>query len=110
MASSDLFYKILEPMVGKKFANEVWYHYLTGEWQTPFPDELKRPQNFFNLQGNFYARLPSELHCYHCGIRWSACGEARCDSCVPRRPVSAPGCARDAKAWRATTKALRRWS
>jgi adenylate cyclase len=64
----DFIYKLMEPMVGKKFADEVWYNYLTGEWHVPFPDELKRPQRIINLQRNLYARLPSELHCYHCGI------------------------------------------
>ena len=29
--NKNFMYKFLEWMVGKKFANEVWYNYLTGE-------------------------------------------------------------------------------
>lgn len=55
-------------MVGKKFADEVWYNYLTGHWHTPFPKEFERPQRFSIFQRNLYARLSSENHCHHCGI------------------------------------------
>lgn len=65
---SDFVYKLFESMVGKKLADEVWFNYLTGEWHEPFPDELRRGQNFINFQRNIYSRLPSNLHCYHCGI------------------------------------------
>jgi len=65
---SDFKYRLFKFMVGKKSADEIWYNYLTGKWHEPFPEELKRGQNFVNFQRDFYALLPSELHCHHCGI------------------------------------------
>src|SRR5687768_12190300 len=64
----NFFYNFLNLLVDKKFYNETWYYYLTGDWHTPFPDELKRWQAYMNFQHKLYAWLPSHPHCYECGI------------------------------------------
>ena len=64
----NLFYNLLNLLVDKKFYNETWYYYLTGDWHTPFPVELKRWQAYMNFQHKLYAWLPSHPHCYECGI------------------------------------------
>ncbi len=61
-------HKFMEFFVDKKFYNETWYYYLTGEWHKPFPHELQRVQAFMNVQQKLQKGLPSELHCYECGI------------------------------------------
>jgi adenylate cyclase len=66
--SKKLGFSVLEWMVDKKLYNETWYYYLTGEWRTSFPDELKRWQVFMNLQQKLYSLLPSDPHCHECGI------------------------------------------
>jgi adenylate cyclase len=60
--------KILEFFIDKKFYKETWYYYLTGDWHTPFPYELKNARTFINLQHKFYSVFPSNLHCHECGI------------------------------------------
>jgi adenylate cyclase len=60
--------KFLEFFINKKFYKETWYYYLTGDWHTPFPDELKNARTFINLQHKFYSVFPSDLHCHECGI------------------------------------------
>jgi adenylate cyclase len=67
-------FSILEWMVDKKLYNETWYYYLTGEWRTSFPDELKRWQTFLDLQQKFYSLLPSDPHCHECGIPMEGIG------------------------------------
>ena len=59
--------KILEFFIDKKFYKETWYFYLTGEWHTPFPDELKNVRGFYDIQYKFNRIFPSELHCHECG-------------------------------------------
>lgn len=66
--------KLIELIIDKKFYNETWYYYLTGEWRAPFPDELKRWQAFLNSQRKFYALLPSNPHCLECGIPMEGLG------------------------------------
>jgi adenylate cyclase len=60
--------RFLEFFIDKKFYKETWYYYLTGDWHTPFPDELKSARTFINLQHRFYSVFPSDLHCHECGI------------------------------------------
>jgi adenylate cyclase len=72
--SKNFGFSMLEWMVDKKLYNETWYYYLTGEWRTSFPDELKRWQAFLDLQRNFYAMLPSDPHCHECGIPMAGIG------------------------------------
>jgi hypothetical protein len=47
--SKKFAFNLLEWIVDKKLYNETWYYYLTGEWRTSFPDELKRWQAFLNF-------------------------------------------------------------
>src|SRR3990172_8465536 len=67
-------FNLLELMVDKKFYDETWYYYLTGEWRVSFPDELKRWQMFLDFQRKFYALLPSDPHCHECGIPMAGIG------------------------------------
>ena len=69
-----LYDKLLSLLVDKKLYNETWYYYLTGEWHTPFPDELKRWRAFMNSQRKFYSLLPSDPHCHECGIPMAGFG------------------------------------
>jgi hypothetical protein len=57
-----------EELIDKKIYNESWYYYLTGEWRTPFPTELKYWRAYMEVGYRFYSILPSVLHCYKCGI------------------------------------------
>ena len=61
-------HKFIEFFLDKKFYNETWYYYLSGEWHAPFPDELKNARTFINSQRKFYSVFPSDLHCHECGI------------------------------------------
>jgi adenylate cyclase len=61
-------HKFIELLIDKKFYNETWYYYLSGEWHIPFPAELKTAQAFINFQQKFYSIFPSNLHCHECGI------------------------------------------
>lgn len=72
--SKKFAFNLLEWMVDKKLYNETWYYYLTGEWRTSFPDELKRWQAFLNFQQKFYSRLPGDPHCHECGIPMEGIG------------------------------------
>jgi adenylate cyclase len=67
-------HKFIEFFIDKKLYNETWYYYLTGEWRTSFPDELKRWQRFLNLQQKLYALLPSDPHCHECGVPMEGIG------------------------------------
>ena len=60
--------KFMSLLVDKKLYNETWYYYLTGDWHTPFPNELERWRTFINSQRKFYSFLPSDPHCHECGI------------------------------------------
>ena len=72
--SNKFGFSVLEWLVEKKLYNETWYYYLTGEWRTSFPEELKRWQAFLNLQQKLYSLLPSEPHCHECGIPMEGIG------------------------------------
>ena len=61
-------HKFIELLIDKKFYNETWYYYLSGEWHTPFPSELNTAREFINFQQKFYSIFPSNLHCHECGI------------------------------------------
>jgi adenylate cyclase len=69
-----LYDKFLHLLVDKKLYNETWYYYLTGNWHTPFPDELKYWRAFINSQRKFYSILPSDPHCHECGIPMAGFG------------------------------------
>lgn len=72
--SKKFSFNLLEWIVDKKFYNETWYYYLTGEWRAPFPNELKRWQAFINTQQKLYSLLPSDPHCHECGIPMEGIG------------------------------------
>ena len=72
--SKKFAFSLLEWMVDKQLYHETWYYYLTGEWRTSFPDDLKRWQSFLNLQRRLYSRLPSDPHCHECGIPMEGIG------------------------------------
>jgi adenylate cyclase len=72
--SRKLSFSILEWMVDKKLYNETWYYYLTGEWRTSFPNELKRWQAFLTFQQKLYSLLPSDPHCHECGVPMEGIG------------------------------------
>jgi len=61
-------HKFIEFFIDKKFYNETWYYYLSGEWHAPFPVELQNARAFINFQQKFYSVFPSDLHCHECGI------------------------------------------
>jgi adenylate cyclase len=66
--------KFMSLLVDKKLYNETWYYYLTGEWHTPFPNELKYWRTFINSQRKFYSFLSSDPYCHECGIPMSGIG------------------------------------
>ena len=72
--SKKFSHSLLELIVDKKLYNETWYYYLTGEWRTPFPNQLKRWQVFLNTQQKLYSLLPSDPHCHECGIPMEGIG------------------------------------
>ena len=41
--------EFIELFIDKKFYNETWYYYLSGEWHAPFPAELKNAQAFIGF-------------------------------------------------------------
>ena len=65
---------LLELMIDKNLYNEAWYYYLTGQWRTSFPKELKRWQTLMNSQRKLFGLLPSDPHCHECGIPMSGFG------------------------------------
>lgn len=67
-------HKLMEFFIDKKFYNETWYYYLTGEWHTSVPDNVKRWQAMMNTQRRIYSWLPSDPHCHECGIPMSGFG------------------------------------
>jgi adenylate cyclase len=66
--------KFMELFIDKKFYNETWHYYLTGEWHTSVPDNVKRWQAMMNTQRRLYSWLPSDPHCHECGIPMSGFG------------------------------------
>ena len=67
-------HKLLELLIDKSLYHETWYYYLTGEWRSSLPKELKRWQTFLNAQRKFYSLLPSDPHCHECGIPMTGIG------------------------------------
>ena len=51
--------------------DEIWYHYLTGEWRVQPP---KWYQIFGMVEQKIYSRLPSDPHCIECGMPMSGVG------------------------------------
>jgi len=65
--NKSFIYSLLEKLIDKKFFSETWYNYLTGEWHSPFPPELKGFKGIMDRQRWFFSQFPSEPHCYQCG-------------------------------------------
>jgi adenylate cyclase len=51
--------------------DEIWYHYLTGEWRVQPP---KWYQVFANVEQKIYKTLPSDPHCVECGMPMAGIG------------------------------------
>jgi adenylate cyclase len=51
--------------------DEIWYHYLTGEWRVQPP---KWYQIFGTVEQKVYGVLPSDPHCFECGMPMSGLG------------------------------------
>lgn len=55
----------------QKFSNELWYYFLTGEWRIP---PTKWMRLISETQRKVYSLLPSDPHCFACGIPLSGVG------------------------------------
>jgi len=55
----------------KFFGNNLWYHYLTGEFKVSPPPGFN---TFRNTLGKVYDALPSNPHCSECGIPMAGVG------------------------------------
>ena len=53
--------------------DEVWYHYLTGEWRVQPP---KWYQIYASIEQRIYRALPSDPHCVECGMPMAGLGSA----------------------------------
>lgn len=51
--------------------DEIWYHYLTGEWRVEPP---KWYQVYGKIEQTIYGLLPSDPHCFECGMPMSGFG------------------------------------
>ena len=51
--------------------DEIWYHYLTGEWRVEPPAAFKV---FTNFEYFLYKKLPGKPHCVECGIPMAGFG------------------------------------
>jgi len=51
--------------------DEIWYHYLTGEWRVEPPGWYKAYANF---EQKIYKALPSDPHCVECGMPMAGLG------------------------------------
>lgn len=51
--------------------DEIWYHYLTGEWRVQ-PPVWYRILN--GIEKNFYKLLPTDPHCIECGMPMAGLG------------------------------------
>lgn len=45
--------------------DEIWYHYLTGEWRVEIPPRLRI---LLKIESTLYKLLPSDPHCVECGM------------------------------------------
>jgi len=55
----------------KFFSNNLWYHFLTGEFKVPPPVSIRV---LANTLGKVYKILPSNPHCSECGIPMAGFG------------------------------------
>ncbi|MGD8402331.1 MAG: adenylate/guanylate cyclase domain-containing protein [Anaerolineales bacterium] len=53
--------------------DEIWYHYLTGEWRVEPP---KWYQFYVDVEQKIYKILPSDPHCVECGMPMAGLGGA----------------------------------
>lgn len=53
--------------------DEIWYHYLTGEWRVEPP---KWYQVYADVEQKIYKALPSDPHCVECGMPMAGLGGA----------------------------------
>ena len=53
--------------------DEIWYHYLTGEWRVQPPEWF---QTYTNIEQKIYKALPSDPHCVECGMPMAGLGGA----------------------------------
>jgi len=51
--------------------DEIWYHYLTGEWRVDPPKAFKI---FTQIEYTLYKLLPSDPHCVECGMPMGGVG------------------------------------
>jgi adenylate cyclase len=51
--------------------DEIWYHYLTGEWRIQPP---KWYRTYANIEQKVYKALPSDPHCVECGMPMAGFG------------------------------------
>ena len=58
-------------MEDKFFSDNLWYHFLTGEFKVPPPQGYLA---FMKTLGNVYKALPSNPHCVECGIPMAGFG------------------------------------
>ena len=70
----DFFYKLMNWGLDKKFYNETWYYYLTGEWRDSFPPGMRFWQAYSDSGRKIFSHLPSDPHCYECGIPMAGIG------------------------------------
>jgi adenylate cyclase len=55
----------------KLISNNLWYHFLTGEFLAPLPFGMRL---FHGTLGRLYKALPSNPHCIECGMPMSGIG------------------------------------
>jgi adenylate cyclase len=51
--------------------DEIWYHYLTGEWRIPPPAWYRV---YAAIEQKIYKLLPSDPHCFECGMPMAGFG------------------------------------
>jgi len=62
---------MLDFIYDKLSFDEIWYHYLTGEWRVPPPAWY---QVYANIEQKIYKALPSDPHCIECGMPMGGIG------------------------------------
>lgn len=55
----------------KKYYDEIWHWYLTGEARIPMPTYYRV---FMGIQEKIFSLLPSNPHCFECGIPMAGIG------------------------------------
>jgi adenylate cyclase len=61
----------MESLFGELPFDEIWYHYLTGEWRVQ-PPTWYRIYN--GIEQKIYSLLPSDPHCVECGMPMAGLG------------------------------------